>query len=51
MLQQSYFAEIKNSIEEAENLKNETQLTLSDIKKRQNEVKAEISKIQNEIQH
>ena len=40
-------AEIKNSIEEAENLKNETQLTLSDIKKRQNEVKAEIDKIQN----
>ena len=38
--------EIKNSIEEAENLKNETQATLSDIKKRQNAVKAEIENIQ-----
>ena len=37
--------EIKNNIEEAENLKNETQVTLSDIKKRQNEVELEITQI------
>jgi F0F1-type ATP synthase membrane subunit b/b' len=37
--------EIKNSIEEAENLKNETQVTLSDIKKRQNDVQIEIKAI------
>ena len=36
---------IKDKIEEAENLKNETQLTLSDIKKRQNEVNSEINNI------
>ena len=34
--------EIKISIEEAENLKNDTQIILSDIKKRQNEVELEI---------
>tara|TARA_B110000438_G_C15601840_1_gene558373 strand:+ start:72 stop:557 length:486 start_codon:yes stop_codon:yes gene_type:complete len=34
--------EIKNSIQEAEDLKTETQIVLSDIKKRQNEVKSEI---------
>ena len=37
--------EIKDSIDEAENLKNETQTTLSEIKKRQNEVKTEIQAI------
>ena len=39
--------EIKDRIEEAENLKNNTQLTLSEIKKRQNEVKLEIKEIHN----
>ena len=34
--------EIKESIEEAENLKNDTQVILSEIKKRQNEVELEI---------
>ena len=37
--------EIKISIEEAENLKNETQVLLGDIKKRQNEVQIEIKDI------
>ena len=37
--------EIKTSIEEAENLKNETQIILGDIKKRQNEVELEIKDI------
>ena len=37
--------EIKTSIEEAENLKNDTQVTLSEIKKRQNEVELEIKEI------
>jgi len=36
---------IKNSIEEAENIKNETQNALSDLKKRQNDVKIEIENI------
>ena len=36
---------IKNSIEEAENIKNETQNTLSDLKKRQNDVQIEIQNI------
>ena len=40
--------EIKKSIEEAENLKNETRIALSDIQKRQNEVKSEISAIHSE---
>ena len=40
--------EIKNSIDQAEKLKNDTQLTLSEIKKRQNEVKGEIETIQQE---
>ena len=40
-------AEIKKSIDEAENLKNETQQTLSEIKKRQNNVKKEIANITN----
>ena len=38
--------EIKNSIDEAEKIKNEAQLFLSEIKKRQNEVKGEIDLIQ-----
>ena len=37
--------DIKNKIDEAENLKNETQTTLSEIKKRQNDVKIEIQDI------
>ena len=37
--------EIKANIEEAENLKNDTQVTLSEIKKRQNEVELEIKEI------
>ena len=37
--------EIKESIAEAENLKNDTQVTLSEIKKRQNEVELEIKEI------
>tara|TARA_Y100001970_G_scaffold140319_1_gene172692 strand:+ start:1530 stop:2015 length:486 start_codon:yes stop_codon:yes gene_type:complete len=41
----SKILEIKKSIEEAENIKNETQTTLSNIKKRQNEVKSEINNI------
>ena len=36
---------IKNKIEEAENLKNETQITLSEIKQRQNDVQLEIETI------
>ena len=39
--------EIKNSINEAEKLKNESQITLSEIKKRQNQVKLEIDEINN----
>ena len=39
--------EIKNSIDQAEKIKNEAQITLSEIKKRQNEVKQEIEIIQN----
>jgi len=35
--------EIKDKIEEAENIKNEAQITLSEIKKKQNEVKNEIN--------
>ena len=37
--------DIKNKIDEAENLKNETQTTLSEIKKRQNDVQIEIQNI------
>ena len=39
---------IKNSIDEAEQLKNEAQVTLSEIKKRQNEVSKEIDLINSE---
>ena len=43
--------DIKNKIEEAENLKNETQITLSEIKKRQNDMQDEIKKIHNEAEN
>ncbi len=42
--------EIKNKIDEAENLKNETQVTLSEVKKRQNDVQIEIKDIQKEAE-
>ena len=42
--------DIKDKIEEAENLKNETQVTLSEIKQRQNNVKSEIQAIQKEAE-
>ena len=38
----SQIKDIKDKIDEAENLKNETQVTLSEVKKRQNDVQAEI---------
>jgi len=41
----SKIEEIKNSIEEGENIKSETQVTLSDIKKRQNNVQLEVETI------
>ena len=40
--------EIKDSIDQAEKIKNDAQLTLSEVKKRQNEVKGEIDLIENE---
>ncbi len=43
--------DIKNKIEEAENLKNETQVTLSEIKQRQNDVKSEIQAIHKEAEN
>ena len=42
--------DIKNKIEEAENLKNETQITLSEIKKRQNDIQDEIKEIHTEAE-
>ena len=42
--------DIKNKIEEAENLKNETQVTLSEIKKRQNDIQDEIKEIHSEAE-
>ena len=44
----SQIKDIKDKIEEAENLKNETQVTLSEVKKRQNDVKVEIQEIHKE---
>ena len=44
----SQIKDIKNKIEEAENLKNETQNTLSEIKQRQNDVQLEIQEIHKE---
>ena len=40
--------EIKDSIDQAEKIKNDAQLTLSEVKKRQNEVKGEIELIEKE---
>ena len=40
--------EIKDSIDQAEKIKNDAQLTLSEVKKRQNEVKGEIVLIEKE---
>ena len=42
--------DIRNKIDEAENLKNETQTTLSEIKKRQNDVQIEIQGIHKEAE-
>ena len=42
--------DIKKNIDEAENLKNETQTTLSEIKKRQNDVQIEIQDINSEAE-
>ena len=47
----SQIKDIRNKIEEAENLKNETQNTLSEVKKRQNDVKAEIKAIHKEAEN
>ena len=47
----SQIKQIKDSIDEAENLKNETQITLSEIKKRQNEVQQEIQSITEEAKN
>ena len=41
----SQIIELKARFDEAENLKNETQITLSEIKKRQNDVQQEIQSI------
>ena len=46
----SQIKDIKDKIDEAENLKNETQLTLSEVKKRQNDVQAEIADIHKEAE-
>tara|TARA_A100001037_G_C14965385_1_gene551274 strand:+ start:242 stop:727 length:486 start_codon:yes stop_codon:yes gene_type:complete len=43
--------DIKNKIEEAENLKNETQFSLSEIKQRQNDVQSEIQTILKEAEN
>ncbi|MDC6447971.1 hypothetical protein PQZ42_02690 [Alphaproteobacteria bacterium] len=43
--------DIKNKIEEAENLKNETQVTLSEIKQRQNDVQIEIKNINKDAEN
>ena len=43
--------DIKNKIEEAENLKNETQFSLSEIKQRQNDVQLEIQSIFKEAEN
>ena len=46
----SQIKNIKDKIEEAENLKNETQNTLSEIKQRQNDVQLEIQEIHKEAE-
>ena len=43
--------DIKNKIDEAESLKNETQVTLSEIKQRQNDVQIEIQSIHKEAEN
>ena len=43
--------DIKDKIEEAENLKNETQVSLSEIKQRQNDVQSEIQTIVKEAEN
>jgi F-type H+-transporting ATPase subunit b len=43
--------DIKDKIDEAENLKNETQVTLSEIKQRQNDVQKEIKSIHTEAEN
>ena len=47
----SQIKDIKDKIEEAENLKNETQNTLSEIKQRQNDVQLEIQEIHKEAKN
>ena len=47
----SQIKDIKDKIEEAENLKNETQVTLSEIKQRQNDVQSEIQSIHKEAEN
>ena len=47
----SQIKDIKDKIDEAENLKNETQVTLSEVKKRQNDVQAEIKDIHKEAEN
>ena len=46
----SQIKDIKDKIDKAENLKNETQVTLSEVKKRQNDVQAEIADIHKEAE-
>ena len=46
----SQIKDIKDKIEEAENLKNETQNTLSEIKQRQNDIQLEIQEIHKEAE-
>ena len=46
----SQIKDIRSKIEEAENLKNETQVTLSEVKQRQNDVKVEIQEIHKEAE-
>ena len=47
----SQIKDIKDKIEEAENLKNETQVSLSEIKQRQNDVQSEIQTILKEAEN
>ncbi len=46
----SQIKDIKDKIDEAENLKNETQVTLSEVKKRQNDVQSEVQEIHKEAE-
>ena len=46
----SQIKDIKDKIEEAENLKNETQVTFSEVKKRQNDIQVEIQEIHKEAE-